>query len=173
MCNSNVIDKSELFGERLRNNQISERLNEYGFEMGSTDQIPDSEIKFYILDTNCPAVLAYGFDREFLLDSEKRPEDWAGFLSSWAVIKNPEMSSSVKNIEVTQLHGVLALAGLKNWSTYRELILREEELTKPHVIIIVDEKKFDGPLDIVVARSSAVLMNADSLKAILKSYIKG
>lgn len=170
MSESNIID----FKSSLANKQQKERLKADIAKKGwAIDHVSSthSDLCVYIMDSTECGIILFGCGVDKFNISSNEIIHWGHFVLSWDVIADPSMPyDSTQKITVIELL-VKALPGLKNWSEVSEKISNNNNEGKAHILIIVDRKDFEQPLDIIVARSNAVVLNSKSITAILREYL--
>lgn len=172
MSNKNVID----FISHLKKKQSKERLTEEilvsGWEITDDINSIDSELCIYLIDTKEPGIILFGVSLDDLPSpASKHGIDWKHFVMAWDVIADPEMPFDKTHKQMTMDMSLKALSGLDEWNNCHERISQTDNQKKAHLLVLINRENMSAPEDLIIAYSESNVLNADSVQAIINSYI--
>lgn len=168
--NNNVIDFISHFKEKQKKARLTEELSASGWEI--TDELDSisSDVCVYLMDTKEPCVVLFGVSHAEL-SMNKDVTDWQHFVLAWDVIADPEMPFDEVHKQSTIGMFLKALSGIEDWETFRARLAGAKDNKKPHLLVLIDRENTQSPRELIVAYSEASVLNADSLHAIVNSYV--
>ena len=173
MSHNTVIE----FGPRLRKKRekahMKKRIANAGWIIDGDVQNTDSDVVVYLMDCDEAATILYGCKKtDFPELGSKEIIEWRYFLGAWHVIADPDMGFDQKHKEVTMGFALRALPGLAEWPAIATQAFSTKPSDRAHIFVISDRDDIEGPMAIIVAHSTAPVMNTESVQAILDSYYK-
>lgn len=170
---SNVIDFISHFDKKQHKQRLAEKLNASGWDI--TDEIDSlgSELCVYLMDTQESCVILFGTDLSSTPVTDDRDSiTWQNFVLAWDVIADPEMPFDETHKQSTIDMSLKALSGIEDWETFRARLAGAKDNKKPHLLVLIDRENTQSPCELIVAYSEASVLNADSLHAIVNSYVE-
>ena len=170
MPGNNVADFSKHLKKKQKKEQLIEIVSASGWELDG-DVLEDSEACVYLIDSQTNAIVLFGCKKKgFVSPGSDNVIHWGHFVAAWDVIADPDMPYDAKHKENTVDFAMRALAGAELWPPLLKKLLSDTEMTRPHVLVIIDRSDLDVPLDVILARSESLLLNTESIQSILDSY---
>lgn len=169
---SNVINFISHFEKKQHKQRLAEELNASGWEI--TDEIGnlESEVCVYLMDTKEACVILFGTDLASIpVTSDNDSINWQNFVLAWDVIADPEMPFDETHKQSTISMSLKALSGIEDWETFRGRLAGAKDTKKPHLLVLIDRDNSQSPRELIVAYSESNVLNADSLHAIMNSYV--
>lgn len=172
MSNNNVVDFFTHFEKKQNQQRLQEELNASGWEISDEINSTDSEVCVYLMDTKEPCVILFGtkFD-QLPIAGEKASIDWQHFVLAWDVIADPEMPFDETHKRSTMDLSLSALGGVENWESCRKRLCGAQDNKRPHLLILIDRENMNAPRELIVAYSESRVLNTESLRAIVDSYM--
>ena len=170
MPGNNVADFSKHLKKKQKKERLIEIVSASGWELDG-DVLEDSEACVYLIDSQTNAIVLFGCKKKgFVSPGSDNVIHWGHFVAAWDVIADPDMPYDAKHKENTVDFAMRALAGAELWPPLLKKLLSDTEMTRPHVLVIIDRSDLDVPLDVILARSESLLLNTESIQSILDSY---
>ncbi len=170
MPGNNVADFSKHLKKKQKKERLIEIVSASGWELDG-DVLEDSEACVYLIDSQTNAIVLFGCKKkDFVSPGSDNVIHWGHFVAAWDVIADPDMPYDAKHKENTVDFAMRALAGAELWPPLLKKLLSDTEMTRPHVLVIIDRSDLDVPLDVILARSESLLLNTESIQSILDSY---
>lgn len=168
-----IIDFTARLNQKRQHEALKERVAASGWDIDSDSETVNSDICFYIIDRVEPGVLLFGCSKENIPHpGSSEIVHWGHFVLAWDVVADPKMAYDMIHKKNTMLLALRALPSLPEWEDFQERAFTIETGKKAHILVVVDRKNLEAPLELIVAHSEAPVMNAESIQAIVDSYTK-
>lgn len=118
----------------------------------------------------CVILFGTKFD-QLPIAGEKASIDWQHFVLAWDVIADPEMPFDQTHKRSTMDLSLSALGGVENWESCRKRLCGAQDNKRPHLLILIDRENMNAPRELIVAYSESRVLNTESLRAIVDSYM--
>ena len=173
MVNTVVAD----FSKHLKNKRDSEilkkRIETAGWSITADVRDNDSEITVYLIDSKEDGIVIFGCKKaDFPNLGSPDIIHWGHFVLAWDVIADPDMAFDDEHKKNTMQFAVRALPALDEWPSFSKRAFDTENGKKSHILIIVDRNDMLQPMELIAAHSTSPVMNVESVKSILSSYIE-
>lgn len=169
---SKVINFSDHLKKKQDRAALKERIAISGWDIDNEVKGLDSEVCIYLIDSKEDGVILFGLKKaDFPASDSEEVIHWGHFVLAWDVIADPKMAFDDTHKKVTMDFAVKALPSLSEWSSFAERAFDTAPDHKAHILVIIDRKNLDNPLELIVAHSTAPIMNPESIQSIVDSYI--
>lgn len=166
MHTNNVTDISGILNQRRAANELSRMVKSEGWNIGSSG-LPDMDLSVYLLDSQNEAMVAFGCDISEVVDTGVQ---WGHLVDSWGILADPDLPSDDEHINVTTMIAQQVLSVQPGWKTVVESF-NDSRKTHIHVLIIIDRDDHNKPLAIIHARHESIILDGETLRAIVKGYV--
>lgn len=173
MADKQVVDFTWHLSQKKKKLNLKEKIAASGWtiEGGNVTSV-DSELCIYIIDTESDGVILFGCDKSDIpIPGSEKVIHWGHFVMAWDVIADASMSFDETHKHNTISFAVRALPGLEEWPSILERASKKSEDIKSHILVIVDRKNMDRPFELIVAHSESPVMNEESIRSIVDTYI--
>lgn len=173
MADNVIIDFTAHLNKKRQNEALRERIAASGWEIEGDVSSVNSDVCFYLIDSKEAGVVLFGCNKNRIPQSGSLDiVHWGHFVLAWDVIADPEMPFDETHKQNTMQLALRALASLSEWQSFAEKALATEGNKKAHILVIIDRKNLDAPLELIVAHSESPVMNSESIQSIVDNYIK-
>lgn len=173
MAGKVIIDFTAHLNKKRQNDALKERIAASGWEINGDVSSVNSDLCFYLIDSKEPSVILFGCSKDAIPPPGSQDiVHWGHFVLAWDVIADPEMTFDDKHKKITMQLALRALPSLPEWSSFLSKALETEENKKAHILVVIDRKDMDAPLELIVAHSESPVMNSESIQSIVDSYIR-
>ena len=170
MPGNNVADFSKHLKKKQKKERLTEIVSASGWDIDG-EVVEESDACVYLIDYQTNAIVLFGCaKKDFIGPGSDDVMHWGHFVAAWDVIADPDMPYDAKHKENTINFAMRVLPGTELWPQMLKKVLSDTETKRPHVLIIIDRSDLDAPLDIILARSDSILMNAESIQSIIDNY---
>ncbi|MBL4863159.1 MAG: hypothetical protein JKY09_09120 [Crocinitomicaceae bacterium] len=170
---NHVIEFAPHLSKRRSKQQLKKRIQDSGWDIHNDIHQIDSEVIVYLMDCDDSAIVLYGCKKaDFPEPQSKQIIEWKNFLAAWHSIADPATPYDDKHKEITIEFSRWALPGLGEWPKISALVYDTKPTEIVHMFVISDRNDIEGPMTIIIARSTEKVMNVTSVQAILDNYYK-
>ena len=154
------------FKDKKHDEKFGFQGHDYYFDDAQHDI--DAEFSFYIVDPEDPIVFMFGVNREEISHAPEDALEWRHFVEHWTtmLMSRGEFSSVVARDLGIDL-GKRTMPGTAFWQTNKDQFLLGREGQKVHVMLVVNTKYKQGPLDVVYLFDPRPVLPADTVRSIL------
>lgn len=171
MTDQKVIDITGLLKKKADKENMKSVIQASGWDIDEKAVSYDSQVCIYLVDTTEPGILLFGLSKnELPSPSNTDHVHWGHFVLAWDVIADPEMPFDDLHKQTTMNISVKALSTLDEWPAIHEKLVNAKGDNKAHLIILIDRKDMESPKELIVAYSTAPVLNSDSLAAIVDNH---
>ena len=171
MTGKAVVDFSYHLQQKRNKQALKERIDSAGWVVMDDVRSTESEACVYLIDSKEVGIVLFGCNRsDFSTPGSSDIIHWGQFVLAWDVIADPGMPCDDTHIKNTMRFVLRSLPGVDQWETFYEKAFDLKEDHRAHILVVIDRKNLDAPLDLIVAHSISPVMNPESLQAILDSY---
>lgn len=168
-----VVNFTSHLHNKFQTEILKERITDSGWTIDSDVSSVDSEVCVYLIDNKEDGIVLFGCKKnDFPEPDSNKVIHWGHFVLAWDVIADPSMSFDEIHKNNTMQFALRALPGLPEWSSFSEKAFSTKEMQKAHILVIIDRKNMDSPLELIVAHSELPVMNSESIESIVASYTK-
>ena len=152
---TNIVDFAQFKGSR---DKFSEKVESSDFQLNRI-RSHDSEVVFYVSDTEEQCVLVFGCSGNDVLSVSKQDTlSWSHLVQAWEIIANPSLGFDETFKLDTMRYIIRSLPGLKSWKeTYNTLTENCGNIIS-HIFIEIDRQDIVEPKDLKIISSAETII---------------